>query len=118
MSLLELIASLLGVIAVWLTVRQNSWCWPIGLGMVSLYAWFFFDAKLYSQVLLHGVFAAMQLYGWWAWTRGADGHGRRVSLASGPEVLVGIGMAVLGSLLLGSAWLASPRRRFPGSMPA
>ena len=40
MSLLELIASLLGVVAVWLTVRQNSWCWPIGLGMVSLYAWF------------------------------------------------------------------------------
>ncbi|MTI93364.1 MAG: nicotinamide mononucleotide transporter, partial [Pseudomonas stutzeri] len=38
MSLLELIASLLGVVAVWLTVRQNSWCWPIGLGMVSLYA--------------------------------------------------------------------------------
>ena len=80
MSLLELVASLLGVIAVWLTVRQNPWCWPIGLGMVSLYAWFFFDARLYSQVLLHSVFAAMQLYGWWAWTRGADGHGRRSCL--------------------------------------
>lgn len=113
MSLLELIASLLGVIAVWLTVRQNSWCWPIGLGMVSLYAWFFFDAKLYSQVLLHGVFAAMQLYGWWAWTRGTDGNGRRVSLASGPEVLVGIGMAVLGSLLLGSAMARFTEAAFP-----
>src|SRR3546814_4616580 len=84
---LELIASLLGVIAVWLTVRQNPWCWPIGLGMVSLYAWFFLDAKLYSQVLLHSVFAAMQLYGWWAWTRGAAGeHGRPVTGASPGEV--------------------------------
>ncbi|MBU2011944.1 MAG: nicotinamide mononucleotide transporter family protein, partial [Gammaproteobacteria bacterium] len=55
MSSLELIAALLGVIAVWLTVRQNPWCWPIGLGMVSLYAWFFLDARLYSQVLLHSV---------------------------------------------------------------
>jgi len=54
MSLLELIASLLGVIAVWLTVRQNSWCWPIGLGMVSLYAWFFFDAKLLPGLLVDG----------------------------------------------------------------
>ena len=104
MSSLELIASLLGVIAVWLTVRQNPWCWPIGLGMVSLYTWFFFDARLYSQVLLHSVFAAMQLYGWWAWTRGAAGeHGRPVTGASPREVAIGIACAVLGSLLLGSA---------------
>ncbi len=65
MTTLEIIASALGVLSVWLTVRQNPLCWPIGLVMVSLYAWFFFEVRLYSQVLLNGVFAAMQLYGWW-----------------------------------------------------
>lgn len=113
MSLLELVASLLGVIAVWLTVRQNPWCWPIGLGMVSLYAWFFFDARLYSQVLLHSVFAAMQLYGWWAWTRGAAADGRRVSLASGPEVMLGIAVAVIASVLLGGAMARFTEAAFP-----
>ncbi len=34
MSGLELFAAALGVIAVWLTVKQNPWCWPIGLVMV------------------------------------------------------------------------------------
>jgi nicotinamide mononucleotide transporter len=114
MSSLELIASLLGVIAVWLTVRQNPWCWPIGLGMVSLYAWFFFEANLYSQVLLHSVFAAMQLYGWWAWTRGATGErGRPVTRANSREVSIGIGSAMLASLLLGSAMANFTGAAFP-----
>ncbi|EWC39467.1 nicotinamide riboside transporter PnuC [Stutzerimonas stutzeri] len=114
MSSLELIASLLGVLAVWLTVRQNPWCWPIGLGMVSLYAWFFFEAKLYSQVLLHSVFAAMQLYGWWAWTGGASGgRSRLVSRASSREVSVGIFSATLISLLLGGAMASTTEAAFP-----
>lgn len=41
MSGLELFAAALGVIAVWLTVKQNPWCWPIGLVMVLLYSWIF-----------------------------------------------------------------------------
>ena len=77
MTTLELIASALGVLSVWLTVRQNPLCWPIGLVMVSLYGWFFFEVRLYSQVLLNGVFAAMQVYGWWQWTRGSGSEGGR-----------------------------------------
>ena len=46
MTPLEIIASALGITSVWLTVRQNPLCWPIGLLMVLLYAWFFFDARL------------------------------------------------------------------------
>src|SRR5690606_25146850 len=99
---LEIIASSLGVIAVWLTVRQNPWCWPIGLVMVSLYAWFFVEAKLFSQVLLHGVFALFQLCGWWQWTRGGEGSGRRsVSWARTHEARIGFGSASLSALLLG-----------------
>lgn len=51
MSGLELFAAALGVIAVWLTVKQNPWCWPIGLVMVLLYSWIFFEIKLYSGML-------------------------------------------------------------------
>ncbi|MEO4049325.1 nicotinamide riboside transporter PnuC [Pseudomonas sp. CAU 1711] len=104
MTPLEIIASALGITSVWLTVRQNPLCWPIGLVMVLLYAWFFFDAKLYSAVLLHGVFAAMQLYGWWQWGQGVDESGRRpVSSASAREIAIGLAMAVVLGLLLGLA---------------
>jgi len=114
MSPLEIIASTLGVIAVWLTVRQNPWCWPIGLVMVSLYAWFFFEAQLFSQVLLHGVFALLQLYGWWQWTRGEAGSRRRtVGRASAREVLSGLASASLGAAVLGGLMAHYTEALFP-----
>ena len=86
MSGLELIAAVLGVTAVWLTVKQNAWCWPIGLVMVLIYGWLFFEVKLYSGMLLQVAYAILQLYGWWQWSQGVDDSGRRpVSQAGGQE---------------------------------
>ncbi len=114
MTTLELIASALGVFSVWLTVRQNPLCWPVGLVMVSLYAWFFFEVRLYSQVLLNGVFAAMQLYGWWQWTCGSGREGGRpVVGATAMEVGVGLVVAVLGSVGLGLL-MATTEAAYPG----
>ena len=91
MSGLELFAAALGVIAVWLTVKQNPWCWPIGLVMVLLYSWIFFEVKLYSDMLLQVIYAALQLYGWWQWTHaGGAHHGRQVSLLDGKSVALGL----------------------------
>ena len=61
MSNLEILAVLLGAAAVWLTVRQNPLCWPLGLVSVLLYAWVFFDYELSATVGLQLVFAARQL---------------------------------------------------------
>jgi len=104
MSGLELFAAALGAIAVWLTVKQNPWCWPIGLVMVLLYSWIFFEVKLYSDMLLQVVYAALQLYGWWQWTRaGETTHGREVSRLDGRSVTFSLAIGALGSLLLGAA---------------
>lgn len=102
MSPLELFAASLGVIAVWLTIRQNVWCWPIGLVMVLLYVWIFYDVKLYSDMLLQVVYAGLQLYGWWQWTRGGSRHdGRQVSRLSPARMATGLLAGTLGSLALG-----------------
>ncbi|MDH4873611.1 nicotinamide riboside transporter PnuC [Pseudomonas sp. BN515] len=104
MSPLELLAASLGVLAVWLTVRQNLWCWPIGLVMVLMYSWIFFEVKLYSDMLLQLVYAGLQLYGWWQWTRGGTQHdGRRVSRLSVQSLGLGLLAGALGSLGLGYA---------------
>ncbi|WP_085633804.1 MULTISPECIES: nicotinamide riboside transporter PnuC [unclassified Pseudomonas] len=104
MSGLELFAAALGVIAVWLTVKQNPWCWPIGLVMVLLYSWIFFEVKLYSDMLLQVVYAALQLYGWWQWTRAGTMHdGRQVSRLAPSSIVQGLGFGAVGSLLLGAA---------------
>ena len=104
MSGLELFAAALGVIAVWLTVKQNPWCWPIGLVMVLLYSWIFFEVKLYSDMLLQVIYAALQLYGWRQWTRaGTSNTGRQVSRLDSKSVALCLAVGALGSVLLGAA---------------
>lgn len=103
MSGLELFAAVLGVLAVWLTVKQNPWCWPIGLVMVLVYSWIFYDVRLYSDMLLQLVYAVLQLYGWWQWTR--PGHverARQVSRLSVPALGLSLAAGVSISLALGS----------------
>jgi nicotinamide mononucleotide transporter len=102
MSSLEIIASAIGILAVWLTVRQNRWCWPLGLIMVLMYAWIFYDGKLYSNMLLQVVYAVLQGYGWWLWTRGGNSHtGIQVSRLSHQGLWLGLGLGVAGSAALG-----------------
>ncbi|WP_136476462.1 nicotinamide riboside transporter PnuC [Pseudomonas sp. DG56-2] len=104
MSGLELFAAVLGVIAVWLTTKQNPWCWPIGLVMVLLYSWIFFEVRLYSDMLLQLVFAVLQVYGWWQWTRpDRQREARQVSQLATQPLLLGLGLGLLGSLALGAA---------------
>lgn len=75
MSTLEIIAFLLGVANVTLVVRRSLWNYPFALVMVALYARIFYDAKLYSDALLQFFFFAVNLYGWWAWSRAASTSG-------------------------------------------
>ncbi|KPY80809.1 nicotinamide riboside transporter PnuC [Pseudomonas syringae pv. tagetis] len=103
MSGLELFAAAIGVIAVWLTVKQNPWCWPIGLVMVVIYIWIFFDVKLYSDMLLQVVYAGLQIYGWLQWTRHGDGLPvKAVTALQRNSVLKGLSVGALISLALGA----------------
>lgn len=67
---LEIFATIFGVLCVWLTVRQNIWCWPTGLVQVLLFIAIFYQVKLYSDLVLHVVYVGMQIYGWWFWLHG------------------------------------------------
>lgn len=67
---IEAIAVIFGLLCVWLTIRQNIWCWPTGLIQVLLYIIIFYNALLYSDMLLHVVYVAMQIYGWYHWLYG------------------------------------------------
>ena len=82
MSSGEIIGTVLGVIGVWVMIRQNIWGWPVGLVQVAVYAWVFFDAKLYSDTILQAAFFLIQAYGWWHWVRGVKDRA-----ASGQVVL-------------------------------
>ena len=70
MTFIEGVAVIFGLVCVWLTVRQNIWCWPTGLVQVSLYVFIFYQVKLYSDLMLHFVYIGLQIYGWYHWLHG------------------------------------------------
>lgn len=87
MSPIEIIATVSGVACVVLTIRQNIWCWPTGLVMVSLYIVIFHQARLYSDMGLQVVYVGLQLYGWHQWLHGGPKHGRLAVRSIGPTRL-------------------------------
>jgi len=70
MTWIEATAVVFGLICVWMTIRQNIWCWPTGLVQVALYILIFYQVKLYSDLLLHIIYVGLQVYGWHHWLHG------------------------------------------------
>ena len=114
MTPIELAATALGLASVWLTARQSLWCWPAGLGMVALYLVIFWEAKLYADMALQGVYIVLQVYGWALWARGAEAGGRLpVRGGRATELWGGLALATAVSLAAG----ASLARLTDGSLP-
>ena len=74
MSTLEIFAVATTLACVWLTVRQNIWTWPLGLVAVTLYGIFFYQHRLYADMGLQVVYFAFNVYGWYEWLYGGEGH--------------------------------------------
>lgn len=73
MELAEYIGTGLGLLCVYLIIRQNILCWPVGIATIAIYTRIFFEAKLYSDVLLQGIYLLLHIYGWYYWIkRGPD----------------------------------------------
>lgn len=103
MSDLEIAAVITNILGVWLTARRIRWCWPVNVLAVLLYGWIFYEAKLYSDTLLQGVFVVLQGYGWWRWSQGGLTDGKvRVARLPLREGLLGLLCGAIGGLLLGA----------------
>jgi nicotinamide mononucleotide transporter len=72
LTIIEIAATIFGFASVYLTVKENIWCWPTGLIMVSLYIIIFYHARLYSDMGLQVVYIFMQFYGWYFWMYGRN----------------------------------------------
>lgn len=101
-SPIEIIASLSGFLCVYLLIRRNMWCWPVGLVQVSLYLIIFVEVKLYSDAILHAIYIALQLYGWHYWQRNRQQTGTiEVLNSSAQELVLWVGVALISTVALG-----------------
>lgn len=98
----EIIAVMLGVIAVFLSTRQNVWTFPLGIISVFLYIEIFYDVKLYADMGLQVFFIVLQVYGWYEWLYGGENktmlHVTRIPVRSGGICIV---IVVAGTIVLG-----------------
>lgn len=88
-GLLEAIAIVITVTAVFLAVKRSIWQYPFGLVGVVLFAKVFIDFGLYSSAALQVFFFAVQLYGWWFWLYGDNGKAPRITRTS-PRMVIGV----------------------------
>lgn len=114
MSSLELLAAALGLVAVWLTVRENIWAWPLGAVMVALYIVVFARARLYADAGLQVIYFVLQFYGWYQWLRGGAHHERLAISRARPGTLLAVTLVgAAGTLALGSVLLRYTDQALP-----
>ena len=68
MSWVELIATLAGVAAVWLSAKEKIINWPIGIVNIICSFFLFFKTGFYSDAFLQIFFFVTNLYGWYLWS--------------------------------------------------
>ena len=76
MNPLEIAGFITGAVSVWLAVRQNPWNWPAGVANAIFFFILFYRARLYGDMALQVLFAAICLLGWYRWLFGGEGHSR------------------------------------------
>jgi len=67
LTFIEISGFIFGIAGVWLTLRGNIWCFPVGLVNVALSLFLFWEQKLYSDVIQQAVYIVLLIYGWHNW---------------------------------------------------
>jgi nicotinamide mononucleotide transporter len=98
---IESLGVVLGLICVWLLVKENIWNWPTGIANNILYIYIFFASGLYADMGLQLIYIAIAIYGWWNWLHGGKNHSELgVSEASSLSLGGYAAMAALSTAIL------------------
>jgi nicotinamide mononucleotide transporter len=93
MDITEVLGFITGAVAVWLTVKENVWNWPVGIANSAFYVVVFFHARLYADSSLNILYVVLGFLGWYWWLKGGERrsvlHVSRASKVSA-SVLAGI----------------------------
>lgn len=86
-----------GILCVWLAARNIIYNWPIAIISVIIYIFIFFESKLYADMGLQFYFLAMNIYGWYYWSRKSNQaeESRPVSVITNKE----IGLSIVGVIV-------------------
>jgi len=110
----EQVATVLGLLFVWLAIRESLWNFPVGLVQAAIFGWVCYQGKLYSDATLQVVYMGAMVYGWWHWTHGGRDTGPlRVQRLTPAATL----WWVVGTLGLWAVWGTGMRRFTDAALP-
>lgn len=72
MSVLGVIALITGVLGVWLTIKENIWCWPVSILAVCASIIEFYEQRLFGDLGLQLFYLLAAIYGWYFWEKNKE----------------------------------------------
>lgn len=100
MNYLELAGAFFGIAGVWLTVKENKWCFLIGIINVIITAYLVYNLKLYADTLQQLVYFVLLLLGWINWSKSSGQLPLKISFLTSREQLQIVVIFILGSASL------------------
>jgi nicotinamide mononucleotide transporter len=102
-SPLEVIGVITGLLCVYLAAKNIIWNWPFAIISVVIYIFIFFESKLFADMGLQFYFLAMNIYGWYFWSRKAPSDDKTpVIRIKKTEIILSIVAVIAFTVLLGS----------------
>jgi nicotinamide mononucleotide transporter len=112
-SFLELAGFIFGVAGVWLTIRENIWCFPVGLVNVIISLVLFYQQKLYSDSVQQFVYIILLSYGWYNWLSGRSIKKLKVTRTGSTMLLAIMALAAMLSFTMGWVFSSYTDASFP-----
>ncbi len=73
-NIIEITGTTLGLLFLYLEIKENKWLWSVGLATSLLYIYVFFVAKLYADMSLQLYYVVVSIYGWIKWTQNSNSN--------------------------------------------
>ena len=102
MSLLELLAVLTGLAAVWYAARANIITWIFALVNAVLFFMLYYQVNLYSAMILQFFFFFNAIYGWFNWRRQSTNGDEPVTLLNHKGRVFWVAGIIAAALALGT----------------
>jgi len=108
-SWLEIIGVITGLLCVYLAAKNIIWNWPFAIISVVIYIFIFFNTHLYADMGLQFYFLAMNIYGWYFWSKKpAVDVKTPVMIISRKEIIISIAAIIIFTFILGSVLKYTP----------
>lgn len=103
MNPVEIAANAFVAAAIFLAGRNSVHTWWSGIIGCTLFAFVFYESRLYADVTLQLFFIVSSIVGWWTWMRGQDGGELPVRYSRPSSLVAWASVAALAAV--GYGWL-------------